>query len=331
MTDEPRSAPPPPQSPAAAPQPYRDPDEINLLEYAYALVKAKWWIVGMSVLGLVGGYITARIKGPSYVATAVIAPRETESQKTPNLSGLGMFGGVVASQLNLGGNASLEKLDIVLDSRKFNAEMLERAGLLPLLHKHEWPDRYEENWDTAAGRWRVDSLVIPPRKAAGYITSELVDKEIDKNNTMTITVEHGDSLFADTLLSAALRHLDDYVKLGIQEEARENRDFLESQLRGVSDPLLRQKIQELIAAEVERMMVVSKEAFAIVDPVYVAKSFREKKLYPLVFGFGLCFLTVLAVVFRHALVDGEKTEEDKELLARIGEELKTWPFGKNRG
>jgi hypothetical protein len=330
MTDQSRQSSPPPQPPSqpAYSHPYHDPDEINLLEYAYALVKAKWLIVGMTILGLAGGYIVAKIKGPSFKATAVIAPRETESQKAPSFSSLGMFGGMVASQLNLGGNASLEKLDIVLGSRRFNARMIEQAGLLPLLHKHEWPDLYEENWDSVAGKWRMDSLRIPPVKAAGYLTGELITREIDKNNTMTITVEHGDSLFADTLLSATLHQLDDFVKQSIQEEAKENRDFLENQLLGVSDPLLRQKIQELIAAEVEKMMVVSKEAFVTIDPVYVSKSFTEKKLYPLVFGFGLCFLTVLAVVFRHALVEGDKTDADRELLARIDEEIRKPPFRK---
>jgi hypothetical protein len=34
------------QSPAS----FKDPDEINLLEYAYVLVKKKWWIIGLTVL-----------------------------------------------------------------------------------------------------------------------------------------------------------------------------------------------------------------------------------------------------------------------------------------
>ncbi|MBD3391034.1 MAG: hypothetical protein GF418_03175, partial [Chitinivibrionales bacterium] len=114
----------PTPAPPAAPQ--RDPDEINLLEYAYVLVKAKWWIIGFTLLGLVGGYVAARIKGPTYVAEAVIAPRETESKSVPNVSGLGMFGGIVASQLNIGGNASLEKIDLVLDSKMFNGEVIEK-------------------------------------------------------------------------------------------------------------------------------------------------------------------------------------------------------------
>jgi len=64
-------------------QPFHAPrsDEINLLEYAYVLVKNKWWIIGLTVLGLVLGYVAAIIKGPTWVAEVMIAPHETESQK----------------------------------------------------------------------------------------------------------------------------------------------------------------------------------------------------------------------------------------------------------
>ena len=108
-----------------------DPDEINLLEYIYVLVKNKWWIIGATVLGLVLGYGAAIIKGPSYVAEAVIAAKESNNSSTPNLSGLGMLGGMVAGQLNISQNPGLDKIDLILDSKKFNAELIEKYNLLP--------------------------------------------------------------------------------------------------------------------------------------------------------------------------------------------------------
>lgn len=302
------------------PGPHPDPDEINLLEYAYVLVKAKWWIVGMTLLGLVGGYVAALIKGPTWVATAVVAPRETQSQKSPNLSGLGMFGGIVASQLSLGGNASLENIEIVLDSRKFNAEMVEEKQLLPLI--------YAEEWDSTGKKWKDD--FEPPQLAevGGFIKEEYFERETNKNNTMNIAVKSSDSLFSCNLLSACLEHLDLYIREDVENDARENRDYLEKQLVGVTDPLLRNKIQGLIAGEVEKMMVVSKEAFRVIDPAFTSKSYREKKLFPLVFGFGLFFLTVLWMVFGHALFSADKTEDDKRLIGRIREDLLKMPFSR---
>ena len=311
------------------PRPYKDPDEINLLEYAYVLIKNKWLLIGIAVIGLALGYVVAKLKGPTYTATAVIAPRETEGQKMPKISGLGMFGGMVASELGLGGNASLEHLDIIMDSRNFNAEMLKAQNLLPELHRHEWPERYEEAWDSIAGTWKVDSLVVDYPTAGGYVKSELLSKEISKNNTMSVSVGHADSLFAYTVLSSMLDYLDSHVRSSVQEDARENRMYLEKQLVTVTDPLLRQKIQELIAAEVEKQMVVSKEAFRTIDPVYVSKDFKEKKLYPIVFAFGLTFMVVFFVIFKHALFSSEKTDEDQKYLESIKRELTSLPFGRS--
>jgi hypothetical protein len=123
-----------------------NPDEINLLEYIYALVKHKWLIIGLTFLGLVAGYTAALIKGPTWVAEAVIAPREAESQKMPSFSGLGALGGIVASQLNLGGNASLEKIDLILDSREFGAELFFMIVMLVVFaHAFTSADKTDED------------------------------------------------------------------------------------------------------------------------------------------------------------------------------------------
>ncbi len=297
-----------------------DSDEINLLEYLYVLIKNKWFIIGLTVLGLISGYITALIKGPVYVADAVIAPREAETVKMPDLSGLGMFGGMVASQLNVGGNANLEKIELILNSRKFNAELVEKRDLVPMV--------YPEQWDTMNNKW-IGQTEQPAHVSTGsYIKSKFLKKEIDKNGTMNIRVEHKDSLFSYKVLLAYLEYLDTFIKNDVQIDAKENRDYLENQLLGITDPLLRAKIQELIAKEVEKMMVVSKEAFKIIDPIYTYKSFKEKKLFPLLFAFGLFFIVVLFLIFQHAFYHGEKSVEDKNLMQEIKKEIWALPFKK---
>ncbi|MBD3347058.1 MAG: hypothetical protein GF401_18545 [Chitinivibrionales bacterium] len=304
------------------PQIYTDPDEINLLEYVYELVKNKWLIIGVTILGLVLGYVAARIKGPTYTATAVIAPKENDSRKMPSVSGFGALGGLVASQLNIGGNASLDKIDIVLDSRKFGAELLEKYNLIPSVYELVAPKYYKENYNEDEKKWVADSLKPEPMKIAGVVNGEFLEREVTKSNTMEISVNSKDSSFSHTLLENGLEYLDLYIRESTQEDANENIKYLEKQLTVVSDPLLRAKIQELVAQEYEKAMVVSKEAFQIIDPPFPSVSHKEKKLYPLVFAFGLFFLTVLFVVFKHAFVSGEKTEEDKKLIEGIRRELR---------
>ncbi|MGB7567062.1 MAG: Wzz/FepE/Etk N-terminal domain-containing protein [Chitinivibrionales bacterium] len=299
----------------------RDPDEINLLEYAYVLVKNKWWIIGLTVFGLVLGYGAALIKGPTWVAEVLIAPHETESQKTPNLAGLGALGGLVASQLSFGGNASLDKIDLILDSREFGAKLIERYSLLPAIYKYQWPKDYQKSWDFSQNTWKADFIQPKPLDMGDFIKSKFLKKTTNKTNTMTLQIKSRDSTFSINLANNYIEYLNDYIKSNVQSDARENVSYLEKQLIAISDPLLREKIQGLIANEIEKEMVVSKEAFKVVDPVYLAKTFKEKRLYPLVFSFGLFFMTCLVLVFVQAFSSSDKTDEDRRLIEKIKKEM----------
>jgi hypothetical protein len=302
--------------------PSTDPDEINLLEYAYAIIKHKWIIIGITFVGLVAGYIAAKIAGPEWTATAIIAPREAESGGSmPSMSGLGMFGSMVASQLNLGGNASLEKIDLVLDSKKFNAELVQKFNLLPLV--------YAKQWDSTSHAWKKDFVAPNPLATGAAVKGKFLKKKLESNKTMSLTVSSKDSATTTTFINAYLEYLDEYLRTSVQKDANENREYLEKQLLIVTDPLLRSKIQELIAREVEKMMVVSKEAFSVVDPPLVTFSFKKKKLFPMVFGAGFFFMSILVAVFGHAFSSAAYTGEDRKLLDNLRREVKRMPFTKS--
>jgi hypothetical protein len=87
------------------------------------------------------------------------------------------------------------------------------------------------------------------------------------------------------------------------------------------DPLLREKILGLIANEIEKEMVVSKEAFKVVDPVYLYKQFKEKKLFPLIFGLGMFLITSFITVFIYLFGSVGKARETASLIERIKQEL----------
>jgi hypothetical protein len=74
-------------------------------------------------------------------------------------------------------------------------------------------------------------------------------------------VNSKDSTFADTTSIKCLQYLNIYIKDMVLREARENVSYLDKQLEIVADPLLREKLQGLIANEMEKEMLVSKEAF----------------------------------------------------------------------
>lgn len=291
--------------------PQDDSDEINLLEYIYVLVKNKWWIIGATVLGLVLGYVAAIKKGPTWISEAVISSKESDNQKTPNLSGLGAFGGMVASQLNIAGSPGLDKIDLILDSRKFNSEVIEKYNLLPLIYKVSWPKTYKVFFDTVKNEWASDFVKPNLLRVGGHVKKEYLKKETSKNNTMTIQFESSDSLFSDSLLGLYLIYLNDYIKKSVQTDANENVKYLETQLITASDPLLREKLQGMIANEMEKAMIVSKEAFKVVDPKYVFKNFKEKTYFPLIFGLGFCSFCIIIVFFKYNLSITKSSFHDK--------------------
>jgi len=315
------------QLPIELKQPCHDPDEINLLEYIYVLVKNKWWIIGAAVFGFALGYVAAIKKGPVYVAEAVIAAKENESQKSPNLSSFGAFSGIVASQLNVSANPGLDKIDLILSSRKFNAEMIEKCDLLPIVLKAQNPKNFGKIYDTLKNEWKQE-FTKPNLLYVGAGVGGFLKKVLNKNGTMTLKVESKDSTFGDTLLSKYLLYLNVFIKTSVLTDAKENVYYLEKQLETVADPLLREKLQTMIAIELEKEMLVSKEAFKVVDPPIRSFQFKQKKLYPMVFGVGFSFVVVLLIIVLHAFASGQKTDEDRKLIEGIKSQF--FPFRKHK-
>ncbi len=304
-----------------------DPDEINLLEYIYALVKHKKLIVGLTLLGLVAGYVAALIKGPTWVAETIIAPKERESQQSTSLAQLGALGGIVASQLNLDqGSASLNTMDMILDSRDFGAKLVETYSLLPAIYKYQWPKAYKKYWDQATGAWTPKFVQPKPLDIGGFIKAKFLKKTKDsKRNVIVMSIQSRDSAFTNNLAATYLDYLNEYIRTKVQAEAKENVAYLDSELVTIADPLLRTKILSLLSTEIEKEMIVSREAFKVLDPLYLHKTFKEKRLFPLVLGFGLFFLSCLFIVFIHAFSSSEKTGEDWDLLEKIKRELRLLP------
>jgi uncharacterized protein involved in exopolysaccharide biosynthesis len=305
----------------------RDPDEINLLEYVYALAKHKKLIIGLTLLGLAAGYVAALVKGPTWVAEAMIAPKERESQKSTSLADLGALGGLVASQLNLDvGSASLNMMDMILDSRDFGAKLIEKYTLLPVIYKYQWPKVYKIYWDQSQNNWKPNFVQPKMLSMGSFIKTKYLKKIKDtKKNVIALSIQSKDSAFTNILATTYMDYLNEYIRTKVQTEAKENVAYLDSQLVNIADPLLRTKILGLLASEIEKKMVVSREAFKVADPLYLHKSFKEKKLYTLVFGFGLFFLSCIYIVFMQAYASSEKTEEDKVMIEKIKKEIKLMP------
>lgn len=302
--------------------PRANPDEINLLEYLYVLVKKKWWIIGAAVLGLMAGLGVALLKGPSFSSEALIAPKEAEDQSMPSFAGLGTLGGLVSAKISSANSPGLDKIKLILDSRKFNAELIDKYNLLPLIYKNLYPADYKEWFDTTHQTWR-DSFPYPDLMSVGYnLKTNHITTEINiKNNTLLFKIETKDSLFTEEIIKSYLEYLNTYIQESVLTQAKDNVSYLENQLITISDPLLREKLQTMIASELEKSMLVSKEAFRVIDPKFTSKQFSEKLFFPAAFSLGFMIMSILFITFLHVMNKSVKSEHDEILLKQIKKEL----------
>jgi len=218
-------------------------------------------------------------------------------------------------------------MDMILDSRDFGARLIEKDTLLPAIYKYEWPDQFKKCWDQTRDTWKPTFVQPNLLSMGGFIKTKYLKKNKDvKKNAIVLSIQSGDSAFTQNLAMQYLNYLNEYIRTKVQAEAKENVTYLDSELVNIADPLLRSKILNLLSSEIEKEMIVSREAFKIEDPLFLHKTFKEKKLFPLVFGFGLFFVSCLMVLFMHAVTSSQKSEEDLELMAKIRKELTRLPF-----
>lgn len=310
-------------------------DEINLLEYLYVLLKHKKLIITFFLTGIVLGLVFAVAKGPTWEASAVIAPRETETQSS-SLAGLGAFNGLVSGYLGMGGNASLEKIDVILASRSFFSELISKYNLAPLVLETVVSKKYSDKWDSNNSEWKDTTDTISTYALGGILADGVITHNIQKNNTMEIYVSSPDSSTAFTLLQHSIAYLDKYIRDQVETESKQNVNYLNDRMVGVSDPLLREKLLGIIAGELEKAMAVSNKAFRVIDPTFLEKKTGNKILYALAAGLGLSIFAVFVVISIYVFFGTSKSENDRVLIDGIVKELHLSRFAallqtKNKG
>ncbi len=235
-------------------------DEINLLDYWNVIWKRKTLIGLMVCIAVVGTAVYSLLIPEIYQAQVVIM---SISESKGNSGGLSAFMQQVGELpgVSLPGSRSTTEIVQLLNSKILRKRLMERYKLLPVLFSKDW-DTGKKDWknkDDAPAIW--DGL----RKIEGMVKV----KESIKGNTITITVDYSDPEGAAEIADLFLTALNEYMSSESKMVADTNRKYLEEQLQGTSDPLIKQKIYNLIAQQVEAAMMAGvKEnfAFKVIDP-----------------------------------------------------------------
>lgn len=278
---------------------HRDGQTLGLeLSEIFLVVWRSWqWILVGTILSMLLGMAYALCAQEAYQATAIIAPRERQSGSAAMLSRLGGLGGIVAAEVGVGvGN--LEWLGVIARNGDLAESVVQSHDLVKVIFEDQW-DREGKRWKTRKG-----GSVPTVRAAAQRLREGMLTASVDaRKGILTLSLVAPDSLLARDLAQWYLEALALYIGNQVRNDAESNIEFLETRLKGVSDPLLRDKIQGIIANEVERAMLASHSPFQVLrHPVVpLERKWPKRKLVVMVaalIGFGLS--CILAIVRRAA-------------------------------
>lgn len=259
-------------------------DEIYLLDYLSTIWKRKVLIIlAVASAVLVTAIYSLSIKDV-YQATAVISPISDKSDGEGISSLIQQFGGVGISLAN---SASSSEIVNLLKSNALKEKVVEKHKLLPVL----FPDGVNTvKWKKTSTGGDPGNLPLYPQSAAILSTGRsgvgnkdgptmwdalrkldgiITVKNNSASNTITISADFHDPEIASTIVNYFLATLIEHMSEESKKVASSNARYLESKLNTTADPIIRQKIYNLLAQQIEVSMMADMNgnfAFKIIDP-----------------------------------------------------------------
>ena len=312
-----------PPYPPYPPYEYEE-DEINLLDYVIVLLKHKWLILGIVFATGIAAVIISLMLPNIYRSEATIIPREEEKSATSSaLSALGALSGIAGELVGLGGGGDVGKFEVVLKSRELTRRVVEKYELMPEL--------FEDQWDPLKKQWKEDPAPTA-QDAHELITEKMLTVSVDPNtDVLTVHFDNEDPRFAKIMVDNYLSELSEYLREETLKDAAENKRFLREQIEQTSDPLLKVKISDLLAKEIEKETFARAQkyySFIVLDPPVAADLDKEVKprraliciLSVTVTGFFAIFLA-----FFLEYIHNVKHSEDEDRVSTLRRDLRLRP------
>jgi len=261
-------------------------DEIDLLELAGTIWKGRkliiWIVCGFTLATIILSLFMTNI----YTAQAVLKPT-SQSQSGGRLAALaGQFGGLASlAGIAMPSSASSTEIVNLLESNILRKEVIENHQLLPVLFPDQW-DAGKKAWKKPGTSFSpfafIAKLRTPPpgavKKEPGVpgtwdgirALNGIVKINYDmKEDVITVAADFHDPEMAARIVDYFIITLNEHMSSEAKRVALVNREYLEKQLLETNDPIVQQKIYNLIADKIETVMMAEvKESFAfkVLDP-----------------------------------------------------------------
>lgn len=303
-------------------------NDVNLLDCLLVIWRRKAIIIVWAAAITLATAFASLLMTDIYRVTAVITPVGREFAGGGELSALTQQLGGFAGPM-LSGSGSASEITSLLNSNILREKVIERNNLLPVLFSERW-DEEKKDWkpQSRAALTRLRGLIggavrgtgprgeaeggaAPGDDAYGgaptawdgiRVFDEIVRVTHNvKDSTITVTVEYNDPLWSARIAEFFLSTLTAHMSGEAKRVAETNRKYLEVQLWSTTDPIIRQKIYNLIAQQIEiSMMSEVKEnfAFKVIDPPKAPdKKAKPRRLRMVGLGFAVSLVSGLFLAF----------------------------------
>jgi uncharacterized protein involved in exopolysaccharide biosynthesis len=302
--------------------PATEDDEINLLDLFLVLLRHKLLIMFLVVAAGVGAVFYSLGLENVYRSEATLTPRE-EEKTGPSIPSLGGLGGMVAGQLGIGGGGSLEKLQVVLNSRELTLKIINKYDIMPII--------FQEKWNPESGTW-LPEVEEPPTLQDGMkaLKNNMLKVSSDpEKGILTVGIEHKDPETAKKIVEYYVKELSETLRAEVLHDANENKRFFREQLDRTSDVLLQEKIYNLLAKEIEKETFAKAQkyySFQVVDPPIVPdpdKKVAPKRSIICILSVFVAFFFAVFLSFFLEFIRRIKTD-DPERYRQIKDGMKPW-------
>lgn len=290
-------------------------EEIDLLQIAIRIWQNRNALYCGMALSIFLGILYAFLASPVYLAEATISPKATSKGGGASslLSQFGDIGGMIGMQLGVGANSSLDRMEIIVKGRELADSVINQNQMLPLL--------YPADWDAASGKWKAGKAEDMPtvRKGVEKLRDDnLVVSVNPKNSTLNLGIYFRDPKMACDLVNWYLAALNQKIRQDAQRDVDNNLRFFENQLAITSDPMLAEKIRQLMAMEIEKSMLLSSYSFDVLEKpvVPLIKSKPNRKLVVVLAAVLGALLSLVFIFVREVVRDyslkSEKLRNESE-------------------
>ena len=220
---------------------------------------------------------------------------------------LGGLGGILANEFGLGGGGEADKIEVLLKSRQLAQLVVEKHNLMPLL--------FEDKWDQQKKAWK-ENPAPTLQDAYRLLSKSLLKVARDrKTDVITVSVEHKNPEFARSVVDYYLTELSEGLRAKVLKDAQENMRFLTEQLERTTDPLLREKIYNMLAKEIEKDTFARAQnyfGFYVLDPPIAPdlnKQVKPKRSMICILSVVVAFFVAVFLAFFLDYLNRLKTED----------------------